>query len=81
MPAQDQAIAATHYQIRVRGVVDGSWSARLGGMRIASECCTGQTAVTILSGELPDQTKLFGILSALYGLGHTILSVRAQQTR
>lgn len=79
MPACDAA--ATFYQIRVRGIVDASWSVRLGGMEIARECCADRAAVTILSGELPDQAKLFGVLSTLYGLGHVLLSVRAQQIR
>jgi hypothetical protein len=68
------------YQIRVQGSIDPSWSARLGGLCIAVEHFSDRPAVTTLSGELPDQAALHGVLSALYTLGSRLLSVMTQNS-
>jgi hypothetical protein len=65
------------YEIRVRGILDPSWSARLGGLCIAVEHFADRPAETVLSGELPDQAALHGVLSALYTLGNRLLLVVA----
>jgi hypothetical protein len=65
------------YEIRVEGIVDESWSARLGGMRISTESAGAWPPVTVLTGEIQDQAALNGILSTLYSLGLSLLSVRA----
>jgi hypothetical protein len=66
-----------HYEIRVRGILDPSWSARLGGLCIAIEHYPDRPPETRLSGELPDQAALYGVLSALFSLGNHLLSVEA----
>lgn len=62
------------YTIRVQGQLDGTWSNRLGGMRITVSG-TGRHAVTVLFGHLVDQAALLGVLNALYELGLPLLSV------
>jgi hypothetical protein len=50
--------------------VDGRWplrwSARLGGMTIALREEPGQSTITELTGPLPDQAALLGVLNQRY---------------
>jgi hypothetical protein len=62
------------YTIYVMGVLDHSWSDRLGGMVISLSHREGQP-VTRLSGRLADQCALAGVLTALHELGFTLLSL------
>jgi hypothetical protein len=63
------------YQIVVHGFLDTDWGDRLGGLNILTmETASG--VVTTLTGEIADQTALFGILNALYDLHYPLLSVR-----
>lgn len=65
------------YRIRVQGIVDPGWSTRLGGLHIVIEHLPNRPPETVLTGELPDQAALHGVLSALYTLGNRLLSVEA----
>jgi hypothetical protein len=67
----DDAVRCT---IRVAGDLEPRWSDRLRGLRIATEVVSGR-ATTKLSGELPDQAALMGVLLSLYNLGLALLSV------
>jgi hypothetical protein len=60
-----------HYEIRVKGQVDRSWSARFEGLTIAY---TGQ-GETVLTGPVRDQAALHGLLDRLAGLGLELISV------
>ena len=60
-----------HYEVRLEGVLDGRWSAWFQGLRIEN-----QDDETILSGTLPDQPALHGILDKVRDLGLTIITVR-----
>jgi hypothetical protein len=64
-----------NYRICVQGVLDESWSDRLGGMRITTSSGENQKSVTILSGRMVDQAALAGVLNTLYELHKTLLSV------
>jgi hypothetical protein len=59
------------YEVRVDGVLDGRWSQWFQGLRIDS-----QGGETLLSGTLPDQPALHGILDKVRDLGLSIISVR-----
>jgi hypothetical protein len=63
------------YRIRVRGELDGQWSARLAGMSITTEDPDGREAQTTLEGLLRDQAALSGVLNTLYELHLPIVSV------
>ena len=54
------------YRIRVDGRLDSRWSARLGGMAIAIREEPGQPTLTEITGLLPDQAALLGVLNQLY---------------
>jgi hypothetical protein len=67
--------ASTHpvYEIRVGGALDPAWSDRLNGMEIR-QAEPGPPVVTVLRGELPDQSALQGIMNTLFELHLPILS-------
>jgi hypothetical protein len=59
------------YEVRVEGVLDGRWSEWFEGLHLQN-----QRGETILSGALPDQPALHGILDKVRDLGLTIITVR-----
>ena len=59
------------YQIRVEGVLDSRWSEWFEGMQI-----TNQGGETILSGTLPDQPALHGVLERVRDVGLCVTAVR-----
>ena len=65
-----------NYRIRVLGLLDESWSDRLGGLRITACSPKAQKGpITELVGQVRDQAKLAGVLNSLYELHLTLLSV------
>lgn len=66
------------YRIRVAAIVDESWSDRLGGLDVTKSEVAGQEGiqVTDLTGWLPDQAALFGVLNTLYNNRFVLLSVQ-----
>ena len=65
------------YSIRVAGLLDKSWSDRLGGMSINNGELEGEGTrpVTTLTGPLADQAALLGVLNALYNWHYPLLYV------
>jgi hypothetical protein len=53
-------------RIRVDGRLPPRWSARLGGMTTAIREEPGQPTITELTGPLPDQAALLGVLNQRY---------------
>ena len=58
------------YRIRVKGILDQSWSGRLAGMTITTTEQEDDGPVTTLSGRLLDQAALLGVLNTLYDYYH-----------
>jgi hypothetical protein len=58
------------YQIRLTGILDASWSDWFDGFSI---CTQGEE--TILTGVVPDQSALHGMLAKINDLGLSIISV------
>jgi hypothetical protein len=63
------------YQITVEGKINASWSDWLGGMQPVSRKENGMQ-VTTLSGILPDQAALRGLLNRLWDLNLVLRSVQ-----
>ena len=60
------------YQIRIEGHLSDRWITWFEGLKIQQEA--NQT--TIISGELPDQTALHGVLMIIRDLGLTLVEVK-----
>ena len=63
------------YKIKVQGEIKGSWSEKLQGLQINIERSPGEKPVSILIGQINDQSALSGLLNALYDFNMTIISV------
>ena len=66
---------AAIYEIRIVGHLDPSWSDWFCGFKITS---TGDG--TLLSGLVPDQSALYGLLAKLGEMGVTLLSIEPSGT-
>jgi hypothetical protein len=64
-----------YYRIRMQGHLDRSWHQRFEGLRIEHE----DAGTTLLSGSLPDQAALHGVLLQIIRLGLTLLSLEASE--
>jgi len=65
-----------NYRIRIQGILDKSWSGRLGGLRVtACDSDKKEGPVTELCGKMRDQAELSGVLNTLYELHLTLISV------
>jgi hypothetical protein len=62
------------YQIEVRGHLADHWSDWLGGMAISQDA----RGHTLLTGIVPDQAALHGILAQIRDLGLTLIAVTSQ---
>ena len=63
----------THrFQIRVSGWLADHWAARFEGIDLR-QLAEGDT---VLEGEVPDQSALFGVLHLIETLGLTVICVR-----
>lgn len=60
------------YEIRVEGNLTGGWSEWFEGLTI----CNDQDGETLLSGSLPDQAALIGVLTKIQALNLTLISVQ-----
>jgi hypothetical protein len=65
----------THYQIKVLGWLDMSWSDWFGGLTLQRESTSDGTPITTLSGVVIDQPALHGLLERIRNLNLTLLSV------
>lgn len=63
------------YCITILGQLSQAWSKDFGNLTIETIDDADHWAQTTLTGLLPDQAALFGILNHLYGLGFPLVSV------
>ena len=61
------------YRIRVRGSLDGDWSDWFDDLTVTSDAGDGNTTI---SGPIPDQAALHGLLAKIRDLGLPLLSVK-----
>jgi len=66
-----------YYTIQIRGHLDPSWQDRFGGLCIEQQ----ETGITLLSGTLPDQAALHGVLLQIVRLGLTLLSLETSESK
>jgi len=64
-----------HYEIRIEGHLDDRWQDWFDGMSITLE----ENGTTLLSGPVPDQPALYGILRRVRDLGLPLVSVNRME--
>ena len=69
------------YKIKVQGELKENWSERLLGMQITIERSQNNIPVSVLIGQINDQTALSGVLNALYDYNMTIISVQMLKSK
>lgn len=63
------------YRIRVQGHLDLTWQDRFDGLHLTHE----EAGTTLLSGPLPDQAALQGVLLQIIRLGLTLCSLETRE--
>jgi hypothetical protein len=63
------------YQLKVQGALDDMWSDWFTGMTIQIESASDGTSITTLSGPVADQASLRGMVSKIWDLNLTLISV------
>jgi hypothetical protein len=63
--------STVRYEIRVEGILDQQWSAWFGGLTVRSE----GSDVTLITGIVPDQVALHGLLTRINDVGLSLVSV------
>jgi hypothetical protein len=68
------------YRICVMGNLEKSWSEYCGGMTIEHRSDPNRYSMTILTGQLADQSALVGVINSLHDIGCPIYSVECIQS-
>ena len=63
------------YEIKVKGILEKKWSGWFNGMAITFGQASDGSPLTTLTGTVADQAKLRGLLSKIWDLNLTVLSV------
>ena len=63
------------YEIKVPGRLEEHWSEWLEGMTVKVESRDRGPTITTLTGEVPDQAALQGLINRLYTMGLSLISV------
>ena len=63
------------YRICIQGYLDNTWADQMGEMTFTNHLISKQPMVTVLTGQVLDQTELVGTLNRLYNLGFPLLSI------
>lgn len=66
---------AATYRVEVQGTLDAGWAETYGDLHIEHRLNRDGIAVTILTGDVPDQAALAGLLGVTFMLGMPLLSV------
>ena len=61
----------SRYEIRVKGVLDGRWTAWFEDLQVSSD-----GVETVIAGPVADQAALHGLLTKVRDLGLFLISVR-----
>ena len=69
------------YRISIMGTLDKNWSDYCGGMKIEHDMVLDQYPVMILTGRVPDQAVLIGILNTLFERGCPLLAVECGEAQ
>ena len=65
-----------HYQIKLKGVLDDTWSEWFDGLMITHDAAGD----TLLEGAVRDQTALYGLLAKARDMGLTLIALEQRIT-
>jgi hypothetical protein len=68
------------YRIQIQGYLDNTWASQLGEKTFTNHLASRQPIVTVITGQVMDQTELLGFLVKLYSLGFPLVSVEYLET-
>ncbi|OGO16967.1 MAG: hypothetical protein A2Z02_01005 [Chloroflexi bacterium RBG_16_48_7] len=68
------------YELCVKGHLDERWMVRFEGMTVKTNFDQLQSPITLISGLVPDQAALHGILATIRDLGITVISINRVET-
>lgn len=71
-----QEIEAYTYHIVIQGCLDPSWCEWFNGMLVNSHQDISGDMITTLTGQIPDQPYLRGVLGKIWDLNLSIISVQ-----
>ena len=63
------------YKIQIRGHVGQDWSEWFSDLKLAADYAADGTPITVLSGPIPDQAALHGVLARIRDMGLQLISV------
>ena len=66
----------SYYEIKIRGCLDSSWSTWFDGLLLTADCERNET---LISGEVPDQAALHGLLIKVRNLGLPLIGVTLEE--
>jgi len=66
-----------HTEIHIKGMLDPNWSDWFEAMQMQANL----SGDTVLCGDLPDKSAVYGVLSRLSSLGITLISVTCQEEK
>ena len=69
----EKEVDRTFYEIRVKGYLDARWNEMFDGMTIA-----WRNNVTTISGVVPDQAALHGLLARVRDYGLVLISIESR---
>ena len=72
--------AAPRYRIEVLGRIDATWSEWFDRMSIRYERDAHGSPVTVLVGEVADQSALRGLLGKIWNMNLSVIGLRRMQT-
>ncbi len=74
-PTREKGEQVLYCRIRIKGELDSFWQAWLDQLQISHEA----SGTTLLSGQLPDQAALYGVLLTIRRLGVPLLALETSQ--
>jgi hypothetical protein len=72
----NRSLDRSYYEIKIRGCLDISWSTWFDGLLLTADCERNET---LISGEVPDQAALHGILIKVRNLGLPLIGVKREE--
>lgn len=71
----------TIYNIHLKGHIDQRWEALFDGFTISHRYTADCQPITVMTGEVTDQSALYGLVARLRDLGANLIRVAPEETQ